>query len=290
MEFRVYQLLYADSLIEESQSLYNYLQRMAKLPGEFGFDYCITNNVDFSNNVITFCFSEEYASDVNSVDDEKNLFTPDVSPYINTIMALDLQEKRLIVQNRDYPANNLNKHQTMTRMGLMLNNAFENVYNAVFNYIDTDREVLEEEFERAFENYRVSLLWVKVPNNRRFIPNYERIHEDDLLNENWITGWNQDQSDVQEILLKAPGRGGNGDLRLSPVARSLIKMFGSEVKQIDYWDDEENHYSISRDSLRRFVIRGVNLRTQPITVIDRLSVEIQARRDELRNFRGVEDL
>jgi hypothetical protein len=290
MEFRVYQLLYSGDLTEKGEEFFQYLRNMSKIPGEFGFDYCITNEIDFNNNIITFCFSEEYEPDISSVDDDKNVFVPDVSPYINTLMAIDLQEKRMIVQNREYPANNLDKHQTMTRVGIMLNEAFEAVYNSVFNYLLTDREVQDEEFERIFNNFRISSLWIQIPNNLRFIPDNERIFEDELLNRKWIEGWNNDQSGVYEVLLKAPGKGGDGDLRYSPIAISLMKMLGKEVKQIDYWDDEGNHHQISRNSFRRFVINGINLRTQVITAIDRISSEVYNRRAELRSFVGTTEI
>lgn len=291
MEFRVYQMTYSGNLTEKSDELVAYLKGLAKIPGEYGFKYCITNEFDYSNNLITFCFSEEYASDVNSVDDDKNNFTPDVSPYINTIMAIDLQEKRFIVQNRDYPANTLNKHQTMTRVGMLLNEGFEQVYNSVFNYLETDRVVFDEDFTPLFEDNRVSLLWVNIPKAGRFIPTGEEIFNDENIdNENWINGWNSDQSDVFEILLKAPGKGGEGDLRHSPIARSLMKTLGAEVKQLNFWDSENNHQKISRSSLKRFVVRGINHRTHAITSVDKLSTEILTRRSELRGFTGSSEL
>ena len=290
MEFRVYQLLYSNDLTEKATELADYLKQLAKIPGEFGFKYCITNEFDFTNNIITFCFSEEYASDVSSVDEEKNNYNPEISPYINTIMSLDLQEKRLLVQNRDYQANTLNKHQTMTRIGVLLNDGFEKIYNSVFNYLDTDRQIFDEDFTPLFENNRVSLLWATIPKNGRFIPEDETIFEEDTIdNQNWIKGWNSDESDVFEILLKAPGKGGNGDLRHSPIARSLMKMLGAEVKQLNFWDDENKHQKISRSSLKRFIVTGINHRTQPITSVDKLATEVFNRRAELRGFTGTSD-
>ncbi|QOQ56877.1 hypothetical protein J6B42_10620 [Bacillus velezensis] len=290
MEFRVYQLTYANDLTENGGALHEYLASMAKLPGEHGFEYCITSEIDYDDHVITFCFSEEFASDVSSVDDEKNIYTPDVAPYINTIMALDLREKRFLVQNRDYPANNLKKDLTMTRIRLMLNEAFENTYNSVFNTLDTDREVNENEFIHLFENNRVSALWVTIPNNYRVLPEHEQIFEDEAINRNWIEGWNNDHSKMHEILLKAPGRGGEGDLRHSPIAKSLLNMVGAYVKQINYWDENDKSHEVSRNSLMRFVVNGINIRSLPVTSIDRLSLEIRNRREELREFRASDEI
>ncbi len=119
-------------------------------------------------------------------------------------MAIDFQEKRLLVQNRDYPANTLNKQQTMTRVGLLLNEGFEKIYNSVFNYLDTDKQIFDNDFTPLFENNRVSLLWATIPNHGRFIPEGEKIFEDDTIdNQNWIKGWNSDESDVFEVLNKS---------------------------------------------------------------------------------------
>ncbi|MCU4984479.1 hypothetical protein P4310_30875 [Bacillus thuringiensis] len=291
MEFRVYQMLYPDDLTEKGDRLVEFLKRMTKIPGEYGFKYCITNEFDFTENIITFCFSEEYASDVNSVDDDKNNYNPDVSPYINTIMAIDLQEKRLLVQNRHYPANTLNKDQTMTRIGLMLNEAFDKIYATVFNYLPTDRLIFDDDFTPIFKENRISLLWATIPKHGRFIPEGEEVFKDEGIdNSNWIKGWNSDSSDVFEVLLKAPGKGGEGDLRNSPIARSLMKMLGVEIKQLDFWDDENKHHKIARSSLKRFVVKGINHRTHAITAVDKLATEIYSRREELRSFSATSEI
>ncbi len=71
---------------------------------------------------------------------------------------------------------------------------------------------------------------------------------------------------MHEILLKAPGRGGEGDLRHSPIAKSLLNMVGAYVKQINYWDENDKSHEVSRNSLMRFVVNGINIRSLPVTI------------------------
>ncbi len=105
--------------------------------------------------------------DINSVDDDKNAYVPILSPYLSTCVALDLQEKRLLVQHRVYPPDNLSKDTNMTRLSLMLSQAFESVCNAIFNYLDTTREADDEDFSYIIRHYRVTVLRVKLLENRK---------------------------------------------------------------------------------------------------------------------------
>ncbi|KKK10351.1 MULTISPECIES: hypothetical protein [Bacillus] len=290
MEFRVYQMTYNNDLTTKTNDLYEFLKSYGRQHGERGYYYTITNEIDEENHVITFSFSEEHDSNINSLDEENNSYAPDVEPCINTIMALDLREKRFLVQNRDYPADNLKKETTMTRIGLILEDAFQEVYNSEFNYLDTDKEIDEGTFKEAFENHRVSHLWVRFPGVRRFLHETATIFAEDDLNTQWIEGWNKDESGMHEILLKAPGRGGDGDLRNSPIAKSIMNMFGAEVKQLDFWDEEGKFHKISISSLKRFVVSGIDHRTLVITAIQHTSLAIRNRRTELRDFIATRDL
>ncbi|XOS93830.1 hypothetical protein ACLMAB_10610 [Brevibacillus laterosporus] len=224
MDFRVYQLIYSGDLTSRGAELFNSLSSLSKVPGEFGFEYCITSEVDFDENIITGCLSEEHAPDINSVDDDRNTFVPDVSPYLNTMFAIDLQEKRLIVQHREYPPNNLDKHQSMTRLSLLISSVFDEVYKSTFNHVITHRDVTDDDFIDIFNNNRITLLRVKLFDTGRYLPEDTEIFDNEALNSLWIEGWNSDDSNMHEIVLKAPGRGGNGDLRESPLATSLLNL------------------------------------------------------------------
>lgn len=81
MDFLVYQLIFSGDLTEKGENLYRYLRDLAKIPGEHGFEYCITREIEYQNHIITGCLSEEYPPDINSVDDERNVYIPDVSPF-----------------------------------------------------------------------------------------------------------------------------------------------------------------------------------------------------------------
>jgi|HigsolmetaAR204D_1030405.scaffolds.fasta_scaffold05226_5 hypothetical protein len=291
MDFRVYQLTYAGDLVARGTEFYQALSRLSKVPGEHGFEYCITNELDFEENIITGCLSEEYAPDIVSVDDDRNSYIPDVAPYLNTFFAIDLQEKRMIVQHRDYPPNNLDRQQSMTRLSLLISNAFEPVYRSQFNYVVTYREATDEDFIEIFnDDNRVTLLRVKLFDTGRFLPEDAEIFDGaDELNRHWIEGWNADESDMHEIVLKAPGRGGNGDLKKSPIAISLLNLPRKEILELNYWTGE-GQQTMSRTDFKKFRIRGINIYSQVITAIATISREVYRRRDELRNFRLIQDL
>ncbi|PEQ47809.1 hypothetical protein CN468_19970 [Bacillus cereus] len=284
MDFRVYQVIYPDDLTQHGQALYEFLGAMAKQPGEHRFEYCITNDIDYSNDIITFCLSEEYQSNISSVDDNKNAYVPEVSPYLSTCVALDLQEKRLLVQHRDYPPDNLSKDTNMTRLSLMLNQAFESVCNAIFNYLDTSREADDEDFAHIFRHYRVTMLRVKLFETGRYISEETQLFDNEVTDEHWKRGWAEDGSSMHEVILKAPGRGGEGDLRESPIAKSLINLVRKDVMEINYWDDDGVSESLSRADFRRFSIAGINIHTLAITAIQTISNEVYNRRGEVRRF------
>lgn len=290
MDFRVYQVIFPDDLSQHGQQLFDYLRNTAKQPGEHGFEYCITSDVSYSNDVITFCLSEEYQANISSVDDQKNTFVPDVAPYLNTFVALDLQEKRLLVQHRDYPPNNLSKDQNMVRLSLLLSQTFAEVCNATFNYLDTTRLVDDEDFVNIFANYRITMLRVRLFDTGRYITQGTEVFNNTIINENWISGWELDESSMHEIILKAPGRGGEGDLRHSPIAKSLVNLVRKDIIEINYWDDDGVSESLSRNDFRRFSINGINTYTLPITAIETITNEAFNRRAETRRFIATRDL
>lgn len=292
MDFKVYQVTYAGDLRPRGQQLFDYLRGLDKIRGEHGLHYCITQEVDFDENIITGCISEEYLPNINSVDEEKVSYVPEVDPYLHTFFAFDLQEKRILLQNRDYPANNLDKHQTRTRLFTTIKQGFEGIYNAEFDYVDTYRETNDEDFIAVFNEYRISFMRVKLFQQGRMLREGATIFEteNESLNPNWVEGWNSDASGMHEIILKAPGRGGDGDLRQSPIALSLINLPVKEIVELNYWNEDEISTSMSRTDSRRFRVEGVDLHTQPITGIAEISRAVYQRRDELRTFRLVADL
>jgi hypothetical protein len=283
MDFRVYQLTYDGDLLARGRDFYQYITNLPKFR-EHQLEYCITNEHEFEQNIVTFCFSEEYIPDLNSVDEARNSFSPNIDPFLNTFFSIDLQEKRMLVHHRDYPPNNLDRHQTMTRVSVLLNEAFQEVYNSQFNYLNTNRSVAEEDFLEVFRNNRITMLRVKLFETGRNIRAGSTIFQESTLNNQWIVGWNEDESDMHEIILKAPGRGGEGDLRDSPIARSLINLQNKEIVELNYWDEESGSNLMSRTDLRKFRIRGINNHTQPITAVNTIANEVYSRRPELRNF------
>ena len=284
MDFKVYQLIYAGNLTTRGELLYDYLRGLAKIPGEHGFEYCITSEIEYQNNFICGCLSEEYPPTINSVDEDKNVYVPDVSPYLNTFFVLDLQEQRMLIQHREYPAPNLDRHQSRVRLATILSSGFDHVYNAQFDYVDTNRDVTDDEFIEVFNQNRITLMRVKMFPQGRLLRENTAIFEEEKLNAAWIEGWNTDESETHEIVLKAPGRNGTGDLRRSPIANSLISLPVKEILELNYWDEDRGSESMSRTDLRKFRITGIDRHTQPITAIDHIINDLRNRRAELRRF------
>ncbi|SEL81174.1 hypothetical protein [Paenibacillus sp. OK003] len=284
MDFRVYQVIFSGDLIGNGELLFEYLKGLSKIPGEFGFEYCITSEIDYQSNIICGCLSEEYSPDINSVDDEKNVYVPDVAPYLNTYFALDLQEQRLLVQHREYPATNLNWEQSMARLAFMIRGGFEQFYGVDFDYVITNRDVSDDEFIDVFNENRITSLRVKIFDQGRMLSRDAEIFNDSALNDAWIQGWNSDESETYEIVLKAPGRGGTGDLRESPIAISLINLPVKEILELNYWTEDDGAGTMSRTDLKKLRVQGLDRRTQPITGVDRLLSDLRNRRLEIRNF------
>jgi len=290
MDFKVYQLNYAGDLNAGGERLFEYLRGLAKIPGELGFEYCITNEISYENNLICGCLSEEYPPNINSVDEEKNVYVPDISPYLNTYFVIDLQEQRFLVQHREYPANNLNRQQSLIRLSSLIQYGFQQIYNVEFDYVLTNREVTEQDFIDVFNENRITLLRVKVLPQGRLLSENTNIFAENNINESWVQGWNDDTSETHEILIKAPGRGGVGDLRRSPIARSLINLPVKEILELNYWTEEDGSESMSRTDLRKFRINGIDRHTQPITAIDHILTDLRNRRMEIRRFIAFEML
>ncbi|WHX37430.1 hypothetical protein QNH38_08285 [Paenibacillus polymyxa] len=284
MDFRVYQVIYFGDLVTNGERLFQYLKGLSKIPGEQGFEYCITSEIDYQSSIICGCLSEEYSPDINSVDDEKNSYVPDVAPYLNTYFALDLQEQRLLIQHREYPANNLNREQALARLATMINGGFQGIYGSEFDYVITNRDVTEEEFIEVFNQNRITSLRVKLFQQGRLLSEQAQILEDHTVNASWIEGWNSDESETYEVVLKAPGRGGVGDLRRSPIAVSLINLPVKEILELNYWSEEDGVGTMSRTDLKKLRVQGLDRRTQPITGIDRLLLDLRNRRPEIRKF------
>lgn len=292
LDFKVYQVTAAIDLTSRGRELFNLLKSQNKFTGEQGLKFCITQELDFDENVITGCFSEEYLTNISSNDEDKATFVPEVEPYLNTFFAFDLQEKRIILENRRYPANNLKKDQTRIRLFTIIKDCFEEIYNAEFDYLNTHRNVDDDDFIHIFRTNRVSMLKVRLSTNGRLLSSSTKIfnEDDELLNSKWVQGWNSDQSGMHEIILKAPGKGGDGDLSKSPIALSLLNLPVKEIVEINYWDENETSGTMSRTDLRRFRIEGINLHTLPISAISEISREVYLRRVELRSFKFIEDL
>ena len=289
MDFRVYQLTFAGDLTVGSSRLFEGLKNLPKSFGEHGLEYCITSEIDLDENIITGCLSEEYIPDIDSVDEGKNTFVPDVEPYLKTMFALDLQEKRMIVQHRQYPPTNLDRHQSMVRLSTLINSIWQDVYHVQFNYVITHRDVTDEDFLRIFNNNRVTMMRVRLFETGRYISDGAKIFESDELNSFWSDGWNSDESETYEILIKAPGKGGSGDLRKSPIARSLINLTQKEILQMNYWDGD-GYSDMSRTDFKKFRVYGIDKNTQVITAISEIAREVYRRRSELREFRLIQDL
>ncbi|WP_340012410.1 hypothetical protein MHI32_11950 [Paenibacillus sp. FSL H7-0690] len=97
-------------------------------------------------------------------------------------------------------------------------------YGVEFDYVNTNREVTDDEFLEVFEQNRITFMRVKLYPQGSLLRDIAEIFLDEEVNRFWIDSWNADESETHEMVLKAPGRGGAGDLRRSPIANSLINL------------------------------------------------------------------
>ncbi|MED2941054.1 hypothetical protein P4282_00935 [Bacillus swezeyi] len=61
-------------------------------------------------------------------------------------------------------------------------------------------------------------------------------------------------------------------------------------EKLNYWGDKGGSETMARTDLKRFRIRGINKDSDPITAVNTISGEVYRRRDEIRQFRGIQDL
>lgn len=287
INFQVFQLAASDDLTKKDQEFFKELKNQPKIKGEHGYHFCITSETDFENHIVSGCFSEEHPPVANSVDDQNFSYILEEPPYLSTFFAIDLREKRVLIQHREYPVPTLKQKQTFSRLHNMIKNAFEHIYGIEYLDVPTGRPVSDEEFTEKFKNNRTTLLKVELEPESKITEGFD-IFENKDLNKPWAVGWNSDNSDTYEILLKAHGRGKAGDLRDSPIANTLIGLSTKRVIDLNYWDANNVYHSMSRSSMEKFEIDGVDKNTLPITAIQNILKDLIANRGELRNFKVFE--
>lgn len=284
INFQVFQLAAATDLTQKDQEFFQELKNQPKLKGEHGYHFCITRETDFENHIVCGCFSEEHPPVTSSVDDQNYSYILEEPPYLNTFFAIDLREKRVLIQHREYPVPTLKQKQTFSRLHGLIKTAFEKVYGVEYLDVLTGRPVSDEEFIEKFRNNRTTLLKVELVPESKITEGFD-LFEDKALNKPWALGWNSDTSDTYEILLKAQGRGKTGDLRDSPIANTLIGLETKRIIDLNYWDANNEYHSMSRSSLEKFSIDGVDKNTLPISAIQNILKDLSANRGELRNFK-----
>lgn len=166
----------------------------------------------------------------------------------------------------------------------MINGGYQDIYGPAFDYVITNRDVSDDEFIEVFNQNRITSLRVKLFPQGRLLSRDAKIMGDLDLNSAWINGWNTDTSETYEVVLKAPGRGGVGDLRRSPLAVSLINVPVKEILELNYWSEEDGVGTMSRTDLRKLRVQGLDRRTQPITGIDRLLLDLRNRSLKLEDL------
>ncbi|MEE4566811.1 hypothetical protein V2U94_04140 [Paenibacillus polymyxa] len=286
IDFDVFQISFSGDMIVHEDALLEKLKSMSRIPGEYGYDYCITKDIDSENHLICGCFSEEHPPITTSVNEEDLSYIPDeIPPYLNTYFAIDLREHRVLIQHRIYPAPTLKRDQTLIRLHGIIREAFEEVYGVQYLEVKTGRPVDDELFLDIFTNNRITYLDVRLyPHSK--IDGTINVFEDEELDKKWAQGWNKDSSDAHQIILKAPGKGKSGDLRESPIAKTLVKLNTKDILQINYWDANNQFGTLSRSGLERFRVSDIDKNTLTVTAIQHILVDIPSRREELRGFKA----
>ncbi|MGG1639845.1 hypothetical protein ACIFQM_00840 [Paenibacillus sp. NRS-1782] len=285
MDFVVFQIGTADDLTPREGEFYKFLSNFPRQEEDRGLHFCITNDLSIQNSIITGNISQEHLPLTDSVDEEKAVYAPEDIPSLHTFFAIDLQEKFLLIQYRDYSPKTLDKDVTRNRLSRVLNAAFIEVYHQQINLIPTEKEYDEEELLRLFNEYRVSYLRVRIGEHRRLLRDEAKIFDDPSLNDNWIQAWNEDASNTNVIILKAPGQTGEGDLRTSPLAKTLLSIPSKDIEELIYWDRAGRQNKVNKSGFKRFKVNDIDLYTHPITAIDYISAQISQRRSEIELFR-----
>lgn len=285
MDFVVFQIATPDDLLEREREFMDFLANYPRQQEDRDLYFCITNDISTQNSIITGNISQEHLPLTDSVDEEKAVYEPEDTPSLHTFFAIDLQEKFLLLQYRDYSPKTLDKDITRNRLARVLNEAFLAVYFQQINLVPTEKEYNEEELLNLFNEYRVSYLRVRIGEHRRLIPNETTIFEETNLNNSWIQAWNSDESNTDVVILKAPGKTGEGDLRNSYLARTLLSLPSKDIEELIYWDRAGKQHKINKNGFKRFKLSDIDLYTHPITAIDYITTQITQRRDELELFR-----
>ncbi|MGE6576249.1 hypothetical protein ACQKFM_15135 [Paenibacillus xylanexedens] len=285
MDFVVYQIATPDNLVSKESEFFEFLSTYPIQQEERELYYCITQDLTMENSIITASLSQEHSPLTDSFDDEKQLYPPGDTPAIHTFFSFDLREKFLLLQLRDYSPSNLDKDITRNRLMRILNEAFIAVYSQQINAIPTEKEYNQDELIDLFNENRVSMLRVRIGDSARLLRSNTIIFDDESLNSAWTRAWNEDESNTHEVTLKAPGRNGEGDLRRSPYAKTLLEVPTKDIEELFYWDDAGKQHKVTKNGFKRFKVNDIDLHAHPISAIGYISSQLYARRDELNEFR-----
>ncbi|GAC43006.1 hypothetical protein [Paenibacillus popilliae] len=287
MDFIVFQIGTPDDLTKKEEQFFTFLRNYPRQREERNLHFCITTDITLQNSIITGNLSQEHLPLSSPVNENKEYYAPNDSPYLHTLFSLDLQKRFLLLQYRDYPPANLDKDLTRNRLTRVLNEGFNTVYKQQFNPIPTEKPYDDSELIELFNKYRVSELRVKIGDSGRLLRDSSSIFEDANYNKVWIEAWNEDTSNISEVILKSPGRGGDGDLRLSPLAQTLLQIPSKEIEQIIYWDEDGKQNKVSKRGYERFKINDIDIHTYPITAVEVITTQISQRRNEFSQFNRI---
>ncbi|MGG3651968.1 hypothetical protein ABES36_10945 [Bacillus pseudomycoides] len=285
MNLKVYQIIQ----LPGEETLWNQVvQKLGNLeffPGEHNLKYCVNKEYLFENGVFVGALHEEYIPDQTSVgSDREERAIDNIEPWERTIFAIDFNNRKLLIQQRDYSPKNLSRTTARTRITGILDMIWQEVFEAEFNYIMTNLFLGNDYFIKNFvENTKV--LGAKLRYNEKHGWTVTDIYDGSKFDDSWKDMWNSDNSHLNEIVLRA--RAG-GDLNDSPLFKLALSPGGLEIESITYYDPQEDKPKTeSRAAFDLIEVPDVTKRTEILTTLSQTHKHIFENTRKLRELRAI---
>lgn len=286
MNFKIFQLY--DQLDFDHDALsriVHYLRNLDRLDAGQGLDYLINGDIEHQDGILVGSISEEYVPNTNEVNEDKVLEpVQGIEPYERTIFAFDFYTRNLLIQNRKYSPVNLNPERTSNRLIDILNGAFQSVFNSNFTVIATLIPDDNELFNSVFNTSRVTEVQFSNLNRRRQCE--AEISNDLEVNNGILNYWNNDNSQLESMLIKASNE---GELNNNPFVLAALNSENVLIDKVKFFDTEiDNLITIKRSSLDKLDIPDLDRDTESVTAFQQIINSLPEERGFLRRIRHID--
>lgn len=285
MNLKVYQIIQ----MQNEEVLWNQvvqkITNMGFFPGEHNLRYCVNKDFNFENGVFVGALHEEYIPDQTTIgSDREETSIDNMEPWERTMFAIDFNNRKLLIQQRDYSPKNLSRTTARARITGVLDAIWQEVFEAEFNYIMTNLMLGNDYFIKNFVE-RTRVLGAKLKYNEKHGWVVNQIYDGSPFEESWKDMWNNDDSHLHEIVLRA--RGG-GDLNNSPLFKLALSPGGLEIESITYYDSQDDKPKTeSRASFDLIEVPDVTKRTEILTALHQTHKYILENQRKLADLRAI---